>query len=135
MLQISIKLLLRRTLVHSVLSSATLVLISSKKSSTYICDIEIFVVKKFYFSVIILFAISFAATAQSRAVSTMQKTLIDTSKQFSLRVLPSDYYSSNVGFFCKKELQLQDALKIPLRFRLGSVAYCDAMEGKNNSHP
>jgi len=63
------------------------------------------------------------------------KNLNDTSKHFSLHVLPSNYFSSHVGFFCKKELQVQNAVKVPLRFRLGSVTYCDAMEGKNNSHP
>jgi len=94
-------------------------------------------VKKFCFSIVVLFIISFAAKAQMRIdISRVHKKVLrDTSTYFSLRVLPSDYYSSNVGFFCKKELQVQNVLKVPLRFRLGSIAYCDAMEGKNNLHP
>ena len=93
--------------------------------------------KKFSFSIVILLVISFAANAQMKTDPSLlvRKNLNDTSKYFSLRVLPSDYYSSHVGFFCKKELQVQNVVKVPVRLRLGSVAYCDAMEGKNNSHP
>jgi len=94
-------------------------------------------VKKFCFSIIVLFVISFAAKAQMKTDSSLliRKNLSDTSKCFSLRVLPSNYYSSHIGFFCKKELQVQNVVKVPLHFRLGSVSYCDAMEGKNNTHP
>ena len=46
--------------------------------------------------------------------------------------IPSKYYESTLGFFCKKELQLEKAIKFPLKFRLGSVSYTDKMEGKSN---
>ena len=45
--------------------------------------------------------------------------------------LKGDYYSSRLGFFCKQEIKLEKATKIPFKFRLGSVQYCDWMEGKN----
>ncbi len=47
--------------------------------------------------------------------------------------LPQNFYTQNLGFFCKKELQLEKATKIPFKFRLGSVQQCDWMEGKVNT--
>ncbi len=44
--------------------------------------------------------------------------------------LPQNFYTTNLGFFCTKELQLEKTTKIPFRFRLGSIDYCDVLEGK-----
>jgi hypothetical protein len=84
----------------------------------------------------IMLACGLLAKAQSGtdASAQVRKPLADTSG-YLLRVLPSNFYSSNAGFFCKKEWQLQNAIKVPLRLRLRSVGYCDAMEGKNSGHP
>ena len=49
-----------------------------------------------------------------------------------VKTLPQNFYTSQIGFFCTKELQVEKLTKIPFRFRLGSVQYTDGMEGKNN---
>ena len=48
-------------------------------------------------------------------------------------MITADFYCQNFGFFCKKELQLEKVTGVPFKFRLGSVQYCDWMEGKKNA--
>ncbi|HTB26831.1 MAG TPA: hypothetical protein VK711_15775 [Puia sp.] len=45
--------------------------------------------------------------------------------------IPSDIYYIQSGFFCKREWEIEKATHIPLRFRLGSLADCNALEGKH----
>jgi hypothetical protein len=42
---------------------------------------------------------------------------------------PNLYYIQS-GYFCKREWEFEKATRIPLRFRLGSLADCNALEGK-----
>lgn len=44
--------------------------------------------------------------------------------------LPGSFYTQHFGFFCRKELQIEKSVKIPLRFRLGSLDQCNYLEGK-----
>jgi hypothetical protein len=43
------------------------------------------------------------------------------------------YYSQSIGFFCRKELQMQKITSVPLRFRLGSLDYVNWLEQKPNA--
>jgi hypothetical protein len=45
--------------------------------------------------------------------------------------IPPDIYYIQSGFFCKREWEIEKATHIPLRFRLGSLADCNALEGKH----
>ncbi len=85
-----------------------------------------------------LFLMSAATNAQVQLVTRNQKNIpsnsfmqkIDSLKQQPVKILPPDHYVKGLGFFCKKELQLEKATKIPFRFRLGTIDYVNKMEGK-----
>lgn len=49
----------------------------------------------------------------------------------NIHIQPSNLYYLQSGFFCKREWEIEKATRIPLRFRLGSLADCNAIEGKH----
>ncbi len=64
--------------------------------------------------------------------------LFTLSKGSSLKPVMSflvtpNFYVTQLGFFCKQEIKLEKITKLPFKFRLGSVQYCDWMEGKINT--
>ena len=48
----------------------------------------------------------------------------------NFQVIPGDLSTCRYGFFCKKELVVEKAIKFPLRIRLGSLQQCNYYEGK-----
>ena len=48
-------------------------------------------------------------------------------------MVSGDYYNHQLGFVCKKEWRMEKATHIPLRLRLGSLDYCNMLEGKSPS--
>jgi hypothetical protein len=45
--------------------------------------------------------------------------------------LPANFYASNLGFFCRKEILFEKKTRIPLKIRLGNFEYCNYLEGKS----
>jgi len=48
----------------------------------------------------------------------------------SVAGLQKDLYIKSFGFFCKKEMQIEKSVRLPLRFRLGSLEQCNILEQK-----
>ena len=53
-----------------------------------------------------------------------------TSLQHVKPPVSADFSICNFGFFCRKELVIEKATRIPLRLRLGSLQQCNYYEGK-----
>lgn len=44
--------------------------------------------------------------------------------------IAEDFSTCTYGFFCRQELKIEKATRMPIRFRLGSLAQCNYYEGK-----
>lgn len=56
--------------------------------------------------------------------------LFNSPYDFTTNKIPANYYTTHFGFFCKRELEVEKITCIALRFRLGSLHYCNMLEGK-----
>lgn len=88
--------------------------------------------KLFIASLVIFFSIG-ARAQYSAAPVTQAVTHAGDSLNFrSARAftLQKDDYVKNLAFFCRQEWKIEKALKVPLRFRLGTLEQCNRLEGK-----
>jgi hypothetical protein len=84
-----------------------------------------------FINLLLLFSLMAAAQMTPAPLSRMLKH--DSLKTLIRPILPANYYSSHLGLFCKQELQVEKATRLPLRFRLGSIDYTDYLEQKPNA--
>jgi len=59
---------------------------------------------------------------------------LNVTKNNAKPFLSADYYAKQLGFFCKQEIKFDKMIKIPFRFRLGSVEQCNWLEGKSRQY-
>ena len=71
------------------------------------------------------------STAPVKPSQLLIKNTAENSKTIPSTFLSPGFYASQLGFFCKQEIKLDKITKVPFRFRLGSVAECNRLEGKN----
>jgi len=61
------------------------------------------------------------------------QTTAITLPQYNSKIIRPNHYLNGLGFFCKKEWLIEQKTKIPLRLRLGSLAYTNVLEQKAGS--
>lgn len=94
--------------------------------------------QKTVFAAIVCFVYASSAAGQAKTDSLQSKVphagfLPDSSLAkpvFLPAPVPANFYSAHLPFFCDKELKLQKAVKMSVKFRIGSVEACDKLEGK-----
>ncbi len=67
---------------------------------------------------------------EKATVSKKNSKTIGTTSQ----VMPLVYAYKDLALFCKLEVQLEKVVKLPIKFRLGSVDYVDWLEGKRDRY-
>jgi hypothetical protein len=64
------------------------------------------------------------------AAQSVQKDMLPP---ISIKTVPSNYATQHLGYFCRKELQLQKLTGTRVFIRLGSKEYVDYLEQKPNA--
>jgi hypothetical protein len=102
------------------------------------------------FFLILLFSCFFSSAQNTTSLRLNYKMTVFKNKSeasySAMRFMPLNFLSTNIenlkspvsanfstctyGFFCREELKLEKATKMPIRFRLGSLEQCNYYEGK-----
>lgn len=82
---------------------------------------------------VLKFSKNFSYPGSNRKIS--NRFNLQASQMPSLKISPfqNHFDVQKLSFFCQKEWQFEKATSIPLRFRLGSLAYSDYLEQKPNA--
>ena len=54
----------------------------------------------------------------------------DLQKRSLPLLISANFYTQHFGFFCRQELKFEKITRVPFRFRLGSLQYCNYLESK-----
>jgi hypothetical protein len=73
----------------------------------------------------------FSTAIHAQRLQSPAKDSMGVSK--SLMIVPQNYYTTHLSFFCKKEVQLQKRTTLNVFVRLGSKDYVDYLEQKPNA--
>jgi len=63
----------------------------------------------------------------------LQRSIDTVERKILLKPLPQNFYNQNLGYFCKKENQIQKFTSLSLFVRLGSKEHVDYLESKPNA--
>jgi hypothetical protein len=81
----------------------------------------------------IFFIAAMLNSAKAASQLNLRRLTDTTGKKIIFNPLPQNFYKEHPGYFCKKELQLQKTISLPLFIRLGSKEYVDYLERKPNA--
>ena len=83
--------------------------------------------------VFVLLTLAMLKSSKSASQAVSRGYMDSCYKIISLKVLPPNFYTNHLSFFCKKEIQVQKITAMPVFFRLGSKEYVDQLERKPNT--
>jgi hypothetical protein len=59
--------------------------------------------------------------------------IIPSQRKLFSSPVSANHQAMQLGFMCKKEWEVEKKTGMPIRLRLGSLSYCDWLEGKPNA--
>jgi hypothetical protein len=84
-------------------------------------------------NLIVFLLVMLLISSKAAAQLNFKRSLDTAGRNVLLRPLPQNFYNQSLGYFCKKENQLQKITKLPFYLRLGSKDYTDYLERKPNA--